>query len=89
MRSIYEYIRHKRFYVIENLESDVLIGYNLLRKANVKLDFLEDVLVYNNEKEKIYIFENDSEDSENNIITWEEKPPKVPLKYYFSNLLRI
>lgn len=47
----------ERFYEIQGLESDLLIGLNLLKKANVILDLKNETLTQNNKNEKIYLKE--------------------------------
>lgn len=66
-----------RFYIINNLEYDGLIGSNLLNRVNAKINFETRTLVYNNKTEKIYfndsnklnhIKENSTSDLEKSIL---------------------
>lgn len=52
---IYIFDRVVRFYEIENLEADCLIGYNLLRNANINLNLERNLLIYNNKAERMFM----------------------------------
>lgn len=65
---------NERFYEIPNLEADILLGYNFMKKANIILDFkkgtltsgehCEQFLNFNKKEEVEHIRGNESEDSE-------------------------
>ncbi|XP_037942884.1 putative uncharacterized protein DDB_G0282499 [Teleopsis dalmanni] len=48
----------ERFYEIENLEADILIGYNILKRINAVVDLGNNELRYNGKTERIYIDSN-------------------------------
>ena len=43
-----------RFYEVENLEADIIIGYSLLKKNNTIINYDKKTIVYDNKEEKIY-----------------------------------
>ena len=44
----------ERFYEVENLEADIIIGYSLLKKNKTIINFDKNTIVYDNKEEKIY-----------------------------------
>ena len=47
------------FYEIEGLESDLIIGFNLLRKIGAKLDIEKGIMEYKGNKEKLEYFDEE------------------------------
>jgi len=65
------------FYQIEGVQSDLLIGFNLLRKIGAKLDIEKGIMEYKGNKEKLEYFDEDK----NDLCLIEEKNI-LPLKEY-------
>jgi len=68
----------KLFYEIEGLESDLLIGFNLLRKIGAIINTEKGVLEYKGKSEKLKYYDNE----EKNEISLIEENNILPLKEF-------
>lgn len=67
---------NQRFYEISNLETDVLIGYNFLKKSNSKLDFNKGTITCGKFCENFLHFQRDC-DIKENVVKKEAKGKEI------------